>query len=188
LVKAAHDLFMERDYDRVSIGEILDRSGVSRGALYHHFPAKLDLFVAVFEASELRIIGLIAARIVPAADPHQALVDGARAYLRLCETDEELRRIGLTQARAVLGWAGWRAAASKLGVAMVLSLVGPAIEAGELPPLDPETAAQILLGTLIEAAMLIVVAEDRRAARLRSEAVVVDLIEGLRRPRIGAGT
>jgi AcrR family transcriptional regulator len=181
VVEAAHDLFMERDYGDVSIEEILERSGMSRGALYHHFPTKLDLFVAVYRASETRVLGEIAKQAVAAADPFEALVGSARAYLRMCETDEELRRIGLTQGRAVLGWEGWRAAASELGIAVVLAIVSAAIEAGQLPPRDPETTAHILLGALIEAAMLIVVAEDRGAARERSERVIVDLIEGLRR-------
>jgi AcrR family transcriptional regulator len=179
VLEAARDLFMERDYERVSIEEILERSGVSRGALYHHFPTKLDLFLAVFEASERRVIGLVIAGAAGSAGPFEALVNAAKAYLRLCETDAELRRIGLTQSRAVLGWERWRAAASDLGIAAVLALVAAAIEAGELPPRDPETTAQILLGALIEAAMLIVVAEDRTAARQRSEAVIGDLIEGL---------
>ncbi len=181
MIDAARDLFMERDYGRVSIEDILERSGVSRGALYHHFPTKLDLFLAVYKASEMRVIDQIAARASGSAGPFEALVDGAKAYLELCETDEEFRRIGLTQARAVLGWEGWRAAASELGIAVVLALVSAAIETGELPPHDPETVAQILLGALIEAAMLIVVADDRGAARKRSELVIVDLLEGLRR-------
>jgi AcrR family transcriptional regulator len=186
VLEAAHDLFMERDYELVSIEEILERSGVSRGALYHHFPAKLDLFLAVFEASERRVLELVAVSAATATGPFEALVDAAKGYLRLCETDEELRRIGLTQGRAVLGWEGWRAAASELGIAVVLALVSAAIAAGELPPRDPETTAQILLGALIEAAMLIVAAEDRGTARKRSEAVIVDLLEGLRRsPRSG---
>jgi AcrR family transcriptional regulator len=180
VIEAARDLFVERDYNRVSVEEILERSGVSRGALYHHFATKLDLFLAVFRASEMRVIGEVASRTSDSAGPFEALVDGARAYLQLCETDEELRRIGLTQSRAVLGWEGWRAAASELGIAVVLALVSAATEAGQLPPHDPETIAQILLGALIEAAMLIVVAEDRAAARERSESVIVDLLEGLR--------
>jgi len=181
VIEAARDLFIERDFDRVSIEQILERSGVSRGALYHHFPTKLDLFVAVYRASEMRVIGEIASQASDSAGPFEALVDSARTYLRLCETDEELRRIGLTQSRAVLGWEGWRAAASELGIAVVLALVSAAIEADELPSHDPETIAQILLGALIEAAMLIVVAKDRSAARERSELVIVDLLEGLHR-------
>ena len=181
LIEAAHDLFMQRDYDLVSTAEILERSGVSRGALYHHFPSKLDLFRAVYEASERRKIELIVAEVPAGSSPGEALVAGARAYLRRCETDEEMRRIGLTQSRAVLGWEGWREAATELGIGAVLGLVTAAIEAGELSPHDPETTALILLGALIEAAMLIVVAEDRPAARERSEAVIVDLFESLRR-------
>ncbi len=181
LIEAAHELFMQRDFDRVSTKEILERSGVSRGALYHHFPSKLDLFRAVFDASERRAIARIVAEIPAGSSPGEALVAGARAYLRQCEADEELRRIGLTQSRAVLGWAGWRAAASELGVGLVRGLVTAAIEAGELPPRDPETTALVLLGALIEAAMPVVVAEDRAAARERSEAVIVDLLEGIRR-------
>ena len=180
MIEAARELFVESDYNRVSIEEILDRSGVSRGALYHHFATKLDLFVAVYKTSEARVIGQIAARTSSSSSPLEALIDGAREYLRLSETDEEFRRIGLTQSRAVLGWEGWRTAASELGVAAVLSLVSAAIEAGELLPHDPETTAQILLGALIEAAMLVAIAEDRAAARERSESVIVDLLEGLR--------
>lgn len=172
---------MERDYAEVSVEEILRRSGVSRGALYHHFASKQALFRAVFETGERRIVDLVAGRAARAASPFDALLESARAYLRLCETDEELRRIGLIQSRAVLGWEGWRAAATELGIGASLALVSAAIDAGEMASHDPETTAQVLLGAIIEAAMLIVVAADRRAARERSEVVVVDLLEGVRR-------
>jgi len=172
---------MERDYDEVSTEEILTRSGVSRGALYHHFPSKLALFRAVFEASERRAIEAIVAEVVDAETPFEALLASARAYLRQCETNEEMRRIGLMQSRAVLGWEGWRAAASELGIGVALAAVEAATAAGELPPHDAETTAHVLLAAIIEAAILIAVAPDRGAARERSEAVVVDLLEGLRR-------
>lgn len=180
-MEAARDLFMERDYDEVSTEQILERSGVSRGALYHHFASKQALFRAVYEAGERRIVELLGERALAAATPFGALLESARAYLSLCETDEELRRIGLMQSRAVLGWEGWRAAATELGIGATLAVVSAAIEAGELAPRDPETIALVLLGALIEAAMLIAVAHDRLAARERSEAVIVDLLEGLRR-------
>lgn len=181
LIDAAHGLFMERDYDSVSTEEILERSGVSRGALYHHFPAKVDLFRAVWEASERRAIERLAAQVPSSFSPFQALVHLAAAYLRAAETDEEMRRIGLVQSRAVLGWEGWREAAMQLGIGVALAAVKAAIDSGELPDHDPETLAIVLLGAVIEAAMLIVVAEDPAAARERSEAVVVAVLEGLRR-------
>jgi AcrR family transcriptional regulator len=181
LLAAAHDLFVEREYDLVSTERILERSGVSRGALYHHFPTKLDLFRAVYEANERRALEAIAAEAGASATPFEALVEGAKAYLRAAETDEDLRRIGLIQSRAVLGWEGWREAATELGIGLMVAGVSAAIEAGELPRRDPEALAHALLAAMIEAALLIAVAEDRAAARERSEAVIVDLLEGLRR-------
>ncbi|HEY4778222.1 MAG TPA: hypothetical protein VIH47_01355, partial [Solirubrobacterales bacterium] len=67
------------------------------------------------------------------------------------------------------------------GLGVALAVVTAAIEAGELPPRDPETVAIVFLGAMIDAAMLIAVADDRAAARERSELVVTDLLEGLRR-------
>ena len=181
LVAAARDLFMKRDYDLVSTAEILERSGVSRGALYHHFPSKLDLFRAVWEASERRLIEELAVGVSTASSPFDALLRLSGEYLRAAETSEELRRIGLTQSRAVLGWEEWRERAAELGLGVALAVVKAAVDAGELSSEHPETTATILVGALIEAAMLIVVADDRAAARERSEAVIVDLLEGLRR-------
>jgi AcrR family transcriptional regulator len=181
LVAAAHELFMERDYDEVSTEEILARSGVSRGALYHHFPSKRDLFLAVYKASEQRVLQLVVVGAEDASTPFEALLGAARRYLELCESDEELRRIGLTQSRVVLGWEGWRAAANELGLGVATALVSAAIEAGELPALDPEVTALVLFGALIEAAMQIVVAGDRATARQRSEGVIIEMFEGLRR-------
>jgi AcrR family transcriptional regulator len=181
LIAAAHELFVAEDYDQVSTAQILARSGASRGALYHHFPSKLDLFRAVYEASERRLVEAIGAEVMSASTPFEGLLFGARSYLRRCELDEDFRRIGLIQSRAVLGWERWRAAASDLGIGVVLAAVTASIEAGELAPHDPETLAIVLLGALIEAAMLIATAEDRAKPRERSEAVIVDLLEGLRR-------
>lgn len=181
LLAAAHELFMERDYQEVSTQEILDRSGVSRGALYYHFENKLTLFRAVFEVSERGVIERIAAQAPADLSPFDLLVFLARGYMRAAETDEELRRIGLGQVRAVLGWEGWREACTDLGIGAALTGVEAAIEAGELQSHDPETMAIIVLGAMIEAAMLIVTAEDPVAARERSEEVVVALLEGLRR-------
>jgi AcrR family transcriptional regulator len=181
LVESARELFVERDYEQVSIEEILQRSGVSRGALYHHFPSKLDLFRAVFEDSERRMIERFVAMTAGARGPFDLLLSGSRAYLRLAETSEELRRIGLGQSRRVLGWEGWREAATELGIGAIRAIVDAAIDAGELPRHDVDATALILLGALIEAATLVAVAEDRAAARARSEAVIVDLLEGLRR-------
>ena len=49
LIDCAHALFVEHGYDTTTTEDVLDAAGVSRGALYHHFPTKEELFAAVFE-------------------------------------------------------------------------------------------------------------------------------------------
>ena len=159
--------------------EILRRAGVSRGALYHHFPAKLDLFRAVFEASERRVIERVAQEAAKAATPFEAMVLASRAYLREAETSEELRRIGILQSRAVLGWEGWRDAASQLGLGMAQATLAAAMDSGEIRRRDLETTAHVVLAALIEGATLIATADEPKRVRKDVEQVVMDLLHGL---------
>jgi AcrR family transcriptional regulator len=56
LLGAAERLFVRDGYDRTSTQAILLAAGLSRGALYHHFDSKEDLFAAVFEAVSARSV------------------------------------------------------------------------------------------------------------------------------------
>ena len=63
LVAAARALFAERGYAAVGTEEVVRRAGVTRGALYHYFRDKQDLFRAVFEQTEAEIMQTIIARV-----------------------------------------------------------------------------------------------------------------------------
>ena len=73
LLSAARDLFTEHGYTATSTNEIADRAGVTRGALYHHFAAKDDLFRAVFELLEAEIAERVAREALAGADPLEQL-------------------------------------------------------------------------------------------------------------------
>jgi AcrR family transcriptional regulator len=55
LVGAARPLFAARGFAGVGTEEIVRAAGVTRGALYHQFRDKQDLFAAVFEQLELEL-------------------------------------------------------------------------------------------------------------------------------------
>ena len=59
LVGAARELFAERGYAVVGTEEIVGRAGVTRGALYHHFADKRDLFRAVYEQVEAELVAAV---------------------------------------------------------------------------------------------------------------------------------
>ena len=49
IVEASRRVFMRRGYGQATVDDILDETGISRGAFYHHFSGKEDLLKAVLE-------------------------------------------------------------------------------------------------------------------------------------------
>jgi AcrR family transcriptional regulator len=180
LVQAATELFIEHRYDDVATDDILRRAGVSRGAMYHHFATKLDLFEAVYEAGESELLGDFVVLMGEVTSPYDGLVRSAQAYLVLCERSPYLRHVGLGQARTVLGWDRWRQAAMRHGLGLVIAMVQAAMDAGELAPRDPALTGQLLLAALIEAALLVLAADDPAAVRPQAEELVCSHLAGLR--------
>ncbi|HST00707.1 MAG TPA: TetR/AcrR family transcriptional regulator [Usitatibacter sp.] len=49
LVTTAMTLFWEKGYDSTSVADVLQKAGVNSGSLYHFFPGKQDLLLAVLD-------------------------------------------------------------------------------------------------------------------------------------------
>ena len=181
LIGAARELFVVHDFHSVSTEQVLERAGVSRGALYHHFPSKTDLFHAVWEGMERELLARFAERPAEGETPFELLVSGCRAYLSECATSRELQRIGLRQSRAVLGWERWSDAVSALGLGVMKAGVAAAVDSGELEANDVDTTARIVLASLIEAGLMIATAPDPRARLREVEPEAIRFVEGLRK-------
>jgi AcrR family transcriptional regulator len=179
LVQAGLDLFTERGYAEVGTEEIVARAKVTRGALYHHFEDKRDLFRAVHERVESELVERVAARIEGITDPWALMVDGTDAFLDACE-EPAVKRIALTDAPAVLGWEEWREIDTRYGLGLTRAAVAGAVEAGVLRELPLETMSHLLVAALSEAAFVIAHADDPAATRKEVEAALLVLLEGLR--------
>jgi AcrR family transcriptional regulator len=179
LVDAAVPLFAERGYGGVAMEQVVAAAGVTRGALYHHFRDKRDLFRAVYEASETEMMRRTVAALANVEDPWEELVAGIHAWLDAC-ADPALRRISLVDAPAVLGWAEWREIGNRHALGLVSAALQGAMDGGALRRADVEPLAHLVLAALAEAAMLVATAEDPEAARPEVEQTVVALLSGLR--------
>jgi AcrR family transcriptional regulator len=179
LVAAGRELFAERGYAAVGTEEVVQRAGVTRGALYHHFRDKRDLFRAVYEQVEQEVVESVAAQMSEPGDPWELLVRGTRAFLDAC-SEPALMRIGLLDGPAVLGWGEWREIGTKYALGLVIAGLQAAKDAGELRTDDVKALAHLMLGTLGEAAMLVANADDPQAAREEVERALLDVMEGLR--------
>jgi AcrR family transcriptional regulator len=155
LIRAARMLFARRGYAAVGTEEIVQRAGVTRGALYHQFATKQDLFLAVYEAVESDLTVRVASGLGAVASPLEAMRAGSRLFLQECRT-REVQRIVLLDGPAVLGWERWREVAARYGLGLIEGVLAAAIEAGEIAPLPVQALAHLLMGALDEAALLVV--------------------------------
>ena len=180
LVAAGRSLFAAQGFRAVGTEAIVQAAGVTRGALYHHFADKTELFAAVFEAVEAEVIARIGAAMADAglSDPIALMRLGASRWLDVC-AEPEIHRIGLIDAPAVLGWARWREIGSRYGMGLTQSLIAQAIASGRVPRQPVEPLAHVLLGALREAALFLAAASDPVQARRDIGAVIDRLIQSL---------
>ena len=179
LSAAARQLFTERGYAATSTTEIVERAGVTRGALYHHFAAKDELFRAVFEQLEGEVTKHVAEEALTSADPLEQLRRGTRAYLDAC-IDPAVQRVVLLDGPSVLGWETWQEIEQRYGYGLVVAGVEAAIAAGLIAAQPVEALAHVLFGALTEAGMVVARADEPRTARSEMEAAMDRLLDGLR--------
>jgi AcrR family transcriptional regulator len=182
LLTAARPLFAQRGYADVGTPELAAAAGVTRGALYHQFADKAELFAAVFEEVEAELTATLGRQVAEAGatDPLVALRVGAAAWLD-ASADPEVQRIVLLDAPSVLGWERFREVGMRHGLGLVEAVLGAAMEAGAIAPQPLRPLAHILIGAVDEAALYVARAEDPVAARAEVGAVLAALIEGLAR-------
>jgi AcrR family transcriptional regulator len=180
LLAAARQLFGEHGYEATSIESVLEASGVARGALYHHFKSKAELFDAVLAEVLIEIAERTAAAAVTAgnSDPLEGLRTGSHAWLQMA-LDPAIQRIALLDPTNAVGWARWREQdqAHSLGGlrAELMRLAGE----GRVPREQAELLAHVLLAALNEAALFVAYAEDKAAAAETARATVDTLLDRL---------
>jgi AcrR family transcriptional regulator len=180
LIATARALFAERGYAAVGTEEIVRAAGLTRGALYHHFAGKKELFAAVYEDVERQLVERIAASAISSAgDPLQALHAGAQAFLDACE-DPAVQRIALLDAPSVLGWEQWREIGLRYGFGLVQGTVQAAMDAGLIEEQPVVALSHLLLGAIDEGAMLIARSEDRGRTRQQVGSSVARFLDALR--------
>ncbi len=178
LVQVATRLFAERGYDDTSIGAVLGETGLSRGALYHHFAGKEALFEAVLDEVERGVARAVVESVAGVTDPVSALRHGTRTWLALTE-DPVVRRISLVDGPAVVGWERWRGIDERHGFGLLKHALESLAEAGHVPAELTDVLAHMLLAALVEVALMIARADDPVRAKKAGEAAIERLLDSL---------
>ncbi|MFJ3214501.1 ScbR family autoregulator-binding transcription factor [Kitasatospora sp. NPDC086801] len=175
---AAAEVFDERGYAAATMSEILDRAGVTKGALYFHFRSKEELALAVIEGQ-----GAWLGTWQPSSDsPVQTLIDLGYAFAHALQDDPLVRgSIRLTiehgsftqpQIAAYQGWSD-----------VARGLLERARDAGDLHPgIDLAAAAGVITGAVTGIQLSSQVLTDRRDLIQRMSDLWTLVLPGLVQP------
>jgi AcrR family transcriptional regulator len=181
LIKAARALFTARGYHDVGIREFAAVAGVTRGALYHHFGDKESLFLAVFDTveKEMMVESAQPPSMRAGDDAWSMFRKGIQAYLDAVVMRPDVQRITLIEGPAVLGWARWRALEETYSMGELTRVLGLAMKEKLIKKQPLEPLAHLVLGSIMEAALLIAHSEKPKQRRMEVGKALDMLLRGL---------
>jgi AcrR family transcriptional regulator len=159
IIETATRLFVAHGYAATSTELVLRQCGISRGALYHHFPSKEALFTSVLECVEAGIFVKITEAAAGITNPLDALRAGCAAWLALA-ADPVVKQVVLIDAPSVIGWQAWREIDDRNALGLIKSALAGAASLGQVPADMVTLYAHMLLAMLIELSLLIARADD----------------------------
>ena len=166
LISTARRLFAEKGFAATSTEEILSEAAVSRGALYHHFLSKTDLFQAAFEQVEDEVTAQVlqAATKDGETDPMRILQVGFGAFLDQC-LNPEVQRIVMLDGPTVLGWDLWHELDERYAFGTLKTVLTVAADTGRIEESAIEPLSHLLLGAIMQAGMVVARSDDPLTAK-----------------------
>jgi AcrR family transcriptional regulator len=181
LVAVARQRFAEQGYAATSIEDIVQRAGVAKGALYHHFSGKDALFRAVYEAVLADVVSAVMAKASAEQEPWASVRAGLSAFLDAC-LDPAFRRIVILESVSVLHPKDREAEIGQVELPMLRTVLTP-LAGAALPGVEVDPLAHVALGGLYGAALYIARSPTPTSARREVDVVLDTLIGGLRASR-----
>src|SRR5215213_6347479 len=108
IVGAARTRFGRDGYAAVTVDDVAADAGITKGAVYHHFPAKAALLEAVVVDEHRRLWRRVGRALRRSGGSGDDLRVACRAYLGALSGPDGLAHLVFVEAPAVLGWQRWR--------------------------------------------------------------------------------
>ncbi len=148
IIDAAIDMFDEFGYAGAGWGKIVERTGMTKGALYHHFDAKEPLASAIIEQGSDALLVTFRNACGSTSPALENMIHGTFAVANILSSDK-MARVAVQLAAAL---SGFNEAASRLYANCVAGMAAEArraITEGDLrDDLDPKAASESLIGAI----------------------------------------
>jgi AcrR family transcriptional regulator len=179
ILKAARKLFGDDGFQATTMDDIASAARVAKGAVYHHFKTKEDVFEAVFEEVSRDLVAEIAKVSRAEKDVLVAMAAGTQHYLAACSKGAT-GQIILRDGPAVLGWERWREIDARHFGGKIPRALEVAMERGLIARQPVEPLARLLLGAMTEAAVACAGSNDIKKAGVEYSRAFRSLLEAMR--------
>ena len=182
LIHIATEEFASKGYAGASTETIVQKVGLTRGALYHHFKNKAGLFSAVFEAAQEEIGRRVEKSTEKAEDPWERLIFGCRAFLK-ASSDPTLQQIVVIDGPAVLKWETVRQIDLTLeqgSLSLLKECIKELRDQNTIQALPVEALAHLLSGAMDEAAVWIAQSDDSQLSLAQAQKTLEVLLSSLK--------
>ena len=179
VLDAAKQLFVTEGFDATSVDDIARLSEVSKGAVYHHFSDKREVFAELFRATLASAVQAVIDAASPTASAWESVESAVRAFLHSYATDADARGL-LRQVTHVLGQDGTRAMYNEVALPLVRAMLVELDRIGELRPIAIDTTAQMLFGVVCDASTTVAMADQPDQVAHEVEDVMLYMLGGLR--------
>ena len=178
LLDAARELFAADGYATTSLQDVVSKARVTKGALYHHFSSKSELFRAVFEREQVQLAHAIDLAYQGKRDHWEGVFAGCRAVFE-ASLDPGVQRIIIFDAPSVLPWEELREIQHRHAVIRIKMGLEVAIKQGYIAKCSTEPLAHLIFGAICEGSTLVARAPDPGAEARTTLRELRSLLDGL---------
>lgn len=179
LIKAGTELFGEKGFAAVSTTEIVDKAGVTRGALYHHFKdGKPDLFYAVAEQMQIDLVAKMEAVYNPALATKTILGRVIEVYFAASQ-DKHFNRVVMQDGASALGYMRWRALEHQYSLKFMRDRLLEMQQKKAIINLPVDMLASALFGAACEVSLAMGAVKDKKKAKADAVKVISALCASL---------
>ncbi|ULL16275.1 TetR/AcrR family transcriptional regulator [Paenibacillus sp. H1-7] len=180
LLDVAREHFTVKGFAAASLEELANEAQLTRGALYHHFGSKKQLFIAVLESVQHEVAQRVEQDAAQSDDVWEQLLRGCRAFVSAA-VEPRNKRIMLIDGPAVLGWEQWRSMDERNSMRLLYGQLEMMQNEGYIGNVSIDALTHTLSGALNESALWIAQTEDSERALEETMHVISLLLSGFKR-------
>jgi len=180
LMDSALELFIIKGFQKTSIEDIVQKARVTRGALYHHFQGKEEIFIDVYTLLVKQLVAVVEKKLSGVNGAWERAVAGSRAFLDYC-IDPDYQSIRLDDAIGVLGWKKWRQIDSSYTMKILRDIIQDMKDSGDFLIDSVDYTANMVYSLLVEAALTIAGSPDKEQTHRQMFETIQKMLSGLKK-------